>query len=422
MATWQPPEGVQKRSAQTASAILWAMHIGGEIRSPGGQATKMLERRMRALDLWHWGAGRNFLFVATQLAKDEWGPAVEREMTPGRRCLRITLLLKPDELPPPPSGWSAKEALEKMQVLGQAEIDLAARQDVLPNAEEAWTWPSGMREQSREMARAIVWTLHDLGGVVTSTEGYAVRDLFEQIAKRTPCEPDDTTRYLLQRMYGHDDGITYYGRQILAKAGSARKCHRIELLVNEDELPRRPEGMRVPARPVKQKARVLAVKKAEPEPPSLSPPVANGQSTLNKADDQIDRQLEAAPLPPTPKPAVATPAPVEGVLDPIDLILAAQRLMTDAILQIASSVPPVAEMDPLVDDTVLRRLNETLNENQRLRRKVAEASLARDAKVKEVDIVKRALAETQANLDAVRGHVATKKNETARLMRETPRP
>lgn len=392
--TWEPPATTQKRSRQTASAILWGLYIGGEATSETGQATKVLERRMRGLDLWQSGAARNYLFVCTKLATPEWGEAISRDMTSTRRCRSIRLNLSIEDMPPPPVGWSAKKALEKAEAVVAAESDSPSRLEKRELQEDGWVWPTGMRNDTQNTVRAILWTLHDLGGAIESDRGHATQMLLEETEQRTGVKMDHTARWLLSRLWGAEDGVAYFGRQVLERTGDLRQNYRIDLLLPEASMPRRPvvlegaadgeddrDGDAVPAGVEEQvfQPEVLGAA-SEPEPETAPPEVA--------VDD-----------------------------DPIDLLLAAQRLTTQAILAFAARPQPFT-VDPLVDDTVLRRLSDALEDNQRLRRRASEMEAARNAKMKEVDTVRRLLAETQANLDAVRGAVS--RNGTDRLMRQAP--
>lgn len=384
MKKWSPPQTAQRQSRETASAILWALHMGGPVESAGGQATKMLERRMRALKLWKQSSSKNFLYIATRLATPEWGNAIKREAKDNGRCVRIALRIDPDSLPTPPAGWSAKDAILQAETIAATEVDKPARERSRDNAEGNWIWPAGVRETSREIVRAILWTLHDLGGTVRSQEGYAPSVLTNAVEERTGLEATDTMRYLLVRLYD-ETAVDYYGRPVLARQGTDRHTHQLKLMVSEEDMPRRPEAMPQPA-------------KVETPEPEVAPVATNGT---------------------TPQPALPVPQSESSPLDPIDLVMAAQRLLTEAVLQIASQPtvsPAVAD-----HDVVLRRLNDALEENQRLRRRVSEAELAREGKVKEVDAVKRLLAETQANLDALRGPAANKAKEIEKMMRERPK-
>jgi hypothetical protein len=65
-------------------------------------------------------------------------------------------------------------------------------------------------------------------------------------------------------------------------------------------------------------------------------------------------------------------------------------------------VPSAPAQQPQADEDALRRLSDALAENERLRRRVADAEETAVARSKEVTSLRTALRRTQANLDAFR--------------------
>jgi hypothetical protein len=265
-----------------------------------------------------------------------------------------------------------------------------------------WTWPRYSREATQRTISALLWTLKDMGGTIESTSGRAGSALADEAAKRgTPIHPQVNLSQLIGEL---DTGI--YGGCIKRDTG-IRRTYAITLLLAEDEMPPKPRHLR-----------------AAPEKTLFVQPVASDP------DPEPEPEPEPIPVPPEPQPepVVDTAVVVETVEPVIPPLVVVSDEPLDLALTAATSVAKVIEAllvrgaeakgEPSPDaEEMAVRLAQTIEENNRLRRKVNDLSETVQAKAKECEGLHKALRVSEANLKTLRETVAvgSRERDVARL-------
>lgn len=291
-----------------------------------------------------------------------------------------------------------------------------------PTRPKRWKWNSFTRESTQQTIRCLLWTLHELGGSIEDSSGRCGRELVAASRERgyipnhihDPFVGRPVSGSLSQLLHELDSG-NYAGT--IARQCNGKRTFKITLLLDEDQLPPKPMAVTTKkveptapkpkigdTRPAPEPARVItkeaadAVLKPAPTPP---PPVAP-----TAADDSDTGQVELPAgldiAPPISEPDVVLPVvPPLVVADAgvIDLLLEVQQLVMKATVAAATEMGGPNEPRQTDDyDDLTRRLAETLEENNRLRRKCNEQRETLMAKVKENEALRKAMAIAQNNI------------------------
>lgn len=266
----------------------------------------------------------------------------------------------------------------------------------------AWTWPKQTTDKLKNAVAGVLWELYD-NGDIEAPSGTAVPILRRRLEERPrPYRLPPATAYLFRQLeeggrYGH-----CIDRQLNGTA-----VRSIRLRLSEEELPR-PRPWPAPKR------EEPAPEPTEQPAPEVEPaPVAEPEATFDgRGIAVVGPRLDTAQVP-------------VGADDAIAKLLLVQSLATDVILDLAEMAGRQAAQAPSEDGALLHRMSQALEENNRLRRNLAEVTETLRARTKEVDTVRKALRQTQANLDALR--TGSQVNDSGfralnKMMTERPRP
>jgi len=299
-----------------------------------------------------------------------------------------------------------------------------------------------VRDHTRQTATAILWTLFDLGGEFKSGHGYAGRELIEEAVKlgyRIPAYYRAKNSGLSQLLTEMDNG-RYGGLIERDTRGNAKKTYSIRLLVDEADLPTRPARLSVQPEanggPTDPRTTQEPKPKGDDDEP-VDPRTIEPGPITTPAVPQTDPAPEPEPDDPQPEPdereheenveveeltdnttverslSVAAeqgevvlpkvPGLTLVATEPMDALLMIQQLTMQGILALATQVgqAPAAAPEQGDLDALKAQLGTTLEENQRLRRKLAEASETLQAKVKENEGLRKALMLANGNLKAL---------------------
>lgn len=259
-----------------------------------------------------------------------------------------------------------------------------------PQPIRRWQWPAGTHEKSMQTVPAILWTLHELGGEIHDKRtGFALSKLVSEAERMGwPVHPGTNMSQMLANL---EDGR--YGR-IIERETNGRKTYTIRLLLSEAELPPRPNKVKsYPVESVPKKS-VFAAK------------VKSATETVEEEVDRLKAMLEADTAPESETPELVVPSipPLMVVSDdPMDLLLQIQQLSMTAVMALATSIgTPVPSPDNSAErDAERARLATTLEENNRLRRKLNEATETLVSKTKQCEALQKALALANNNLATI---------------------
>lgn len=283
----------------------------------------------------------------------------------------------------------------------------------LTDAPQPWRWGQYVREETKVTVPALLWTLHDMGGGIKSSDGRAAHHLAEMAKKRGmpfhPVHQPAAGRKTgsLSQLMGELDRGRYAGS--ISREVNGKRTLRITLLLAPEQMPPRPHPVvtrqvepTAPAKP-KTPARFgnVAFKATQDTPDVTQQPV------FVQSAPPVDPQPEPEPTPapePQPEPVVddAAKETVVGQVAVVGHLLNIQDLAIEAVKALLSTPAPERPVGDDRDyDQLAARLATTLEENNRLRRKLAESQETAVAKHKEAEGLRRALINTQNNLRAI---------------------
>jgi hypothetical protein len=286
-----------------------------------------------------------------------------------------------------------------------------------------WKWALYTRSETMQSIPAFLWALKDMGGVCADKSGRAPARVFAHAEKMgTPLHPRSAPSAMLREL----ENGTYAGA--IKRTKGSRQTYRIELLLTDEQMPPKP----LPVKTTKIEPERLAVKprdveselaKAPKDGDTVNIPKADGGTGPRPADPTPEPKPHPGPTPgprpedPNTKPELAVvppgPAPelVEPTLppivavpasDPLNALLEIQGLAMQAVLGLAQQMGQGVDPQDAADrDAEKARLATTLEENQRLRRKVNDLTETIVAKSKENEAMRRALMTAQSNLAAI---------------------
>lgn len=269
-----------------------------------------------------------------------------------------------------------------------------------------WHWGNMARAATRQTVPALLWTLHELGGHIEDPSGQCSRRLIEAAKERGyPIAPvHDST---LVRNAGSGGAMSQVFNELevgryagcIARTINGKRTLRIDLLLDESELPPKP-------RPVVTRQ---VAPTAPPRPPAPAAAVEpNGDAPLRVAN--------AAPVPEPVQPTLPPLTMVDSTA--VDLLLQIQQLSVQATLACAADVGRTAT--PVLsehDEAVAERLASTLEENNRLRTKVNDLAETMRAKAKENEALRKQIMLLQNNLRAIQEASANAPNVERNLAR-----
>jgi hypothetical protein len=265
-----------------------------------------------------------------------------------------------------------------------------------------------VRDHTRQLAYALLWTLFDLDGELRSASGNANRELVAEAHKlgyRIPPYYLSMGSGLSQVIREMDHG-RFAG--LVSRELGSRKTYAIKLLLTEDQMPPRPARLSIQA--IEANGGPTDPRTTqEPKPPQQAPvttpsvPPELPETPEPKVDDpQPEPDVEAEQLT-DEATLLSVPSMSVEATEPIDALLMIQHLAMQAALGIASVIGQVPAPAPEGDemDAIKVKLAETLEENQRLRLKCNANAETAHAKAKECDALRKALMVSSSNLKAM---------------------
>jgi len=277
------------------------------------------------------------------------------------------------------------------------------------NTRGPWQWHMA-RESSMVSIPVILWTLHELGGEITDEGGHCGALVLEEAGKRgwyvhpthQPGQRSGGYSQLLQEL----ETGRYGG--CISRDINGKRTYAIRLNLSEAEMPRKPQPVVTkkvePTKPVPRDVAEALVKPrigdTRPAPVAPTPP---------PAPTPTPRPMAAQDKAPSPTLAVATDTPTPTTVEPtIPPMLAITGNLADVLTQIQQlsfqawmlSVTGTETAPPVSDEQAVR-LAETLEENNRLRRKCNDQSETLRATLKERDGLRQQIMLLQNNLRVV---------------------
>jgi hypothetical protein len=256
-----------------------------------------------------------------------------------------------------------------------------------------WEWPEGTRRRTQQLIPAMLWALHH-GGPAHSPRGHANGVLYERMLSMGAPEAwlvgDQRIATAAREL---EDGR--YGKVIHRETrGKPKRVFTLSLLPPFNDPANLPPDPYValarderPKGADKLDALMRGEELTEEDVDRAVVDVAVGAAlgAVNGPHLQEVREVQATAngLPPEP-------------LDFVDRLLMIQRLANEVLIDLVT----VAANAPAMPDDG-SRLAVALDENQRLRRKLADATESAVAHKREAEAVRRAAKQTQANLDAL---------------------
>jgi hypothetical protein len=311
-----------------------------------------------------------------------------------------------------------------------------------------WKWALYTRAETRQSIPAFLWALKDMGGVCADKSGRAVSKVVAHAEKMgTPIHPRSHPSAMIREL----ESGAYAGA--IERVKGVRQSYRITLKLADEQMPPKPNArVKVVSTVVeddewieKQLAKASKAtdtvnipaaggtgpRPADPEPEPKPHP---GPEPGPRPDDPNVNQVALAVVPPEPPVKAVEPAlpPIVAVTasDPLNTLLEIQGLAMQAVLGLAQQMGTgVDPAEAAERDEEKTRLAATLEENQRLRRKVNDLSETLVAKSKENEAMRKALMVAQNNLRAIqeastgapdRERQLTNLKATQRFMQERP--
>jgi len=290
-----------------------------------------------------------------------------------------------------------------------------------------WKWALYTRSETRQSIPAFLWALKDMGGVAEDKQGG--RAMAKVIAHAeemgTPLHPRSHPSAMIREL----ERGAYAGA--IERVKGEKRTYRITLNLTDEQMPPKP----APAR-VKVESTVVATtsnddewieqqltkaggtgpRPVEPEPEPKPHPGPSGEPRPD--DPNVKPELSVVPV----EPPVASIEPVLPPLavvsstDPLNALLEIQSLAMQAVLGLAQQIGQGVDPQEAADrDAEKNRLATTLEENQRLRRKVNDLTETAMAKAKEIEAMRKALMVAQSNLSAIQKASADAPNRERQL-------
>ena len=268
-----------------------------------------------------------------------------------------------------------------------------------------WKWALYTRAETMQSIPAFLWALKDMGGVCADKHGRAPSMVITHAEKiGIPIHPRSNVSAMVREL----ETGAYAGA--IARTKAPTRTYRVELLLTDEQMPPKP----FPVKTTKVEPERLAVTekpKADggtgprPADPTPEPKPHPGPPPGPRPEDP-NTKPELAVVPPGPAPELVEPAlpPIVAVpaSDPLNALLEIQGLAMQAVLGLAQQMGQGVDPQDAADrDAEKARLAATLEENQRLRRKVNELTETIVAKGKENDAMRKALMVAQSNLAAI---------------------
>jgi hypothetical protein len=291
-----------------------------------------------------------------------------------------------------------------------------------------WAWPRFTNERTKRSIPAVLWALHEMGGEVADPQSGRVPAKIVAKAQELgwPVHPGTNTSMLFAEL---ENGR--YGR-CLYRETNGKRTFLVRLLLTDEEMPPKPHAIKTyKVDKVKPESVFASAPPIEPDP---EPEPEQPTPAPKPVPDDPNVTLAVAP---EPEPEVVAPtiSPLVGVdagIDPIDLLFDIQRLSMTAVVALATTAgtPDINPDNSDERDAERARLATTLEENNRLRRKLNEATETLVAKSKEIEALRKALAIAQNNLRAVQDAANAAPNReralanlrnTQKFMSEKPR-
>ena len=263
-----------------------------------------------------------------------------------------------------------------------------------------WVWPRYSRDYNQRSVSALLWTLHDLGGVVESSAGRAGSVLLAACEDRgTPIAPRTNPAAIWSEL--EEGGI--YGNCI-HRDKRPKRTDKITLLLTEAEMPPKPRHLKAAADRtifVQPVASAPEPEPAEPEPAPVPP---------EPQPEPVEDIIEDIVSPEIPPLVVVSDEPIDVALSLADGV---SRLVQALLVQGAE---PKGESSPDAEEQAVR-LAQMIEENNRLRRKVNDLTETVRAKGTECEGLHKALRVSEANLKTLRETVAgsSRERDLARL-------
>jgi hypothetical protein len=295
----------------------------------------------------------------------------------------------------------------------------------------SWKWGGFVHASTRMSVPALLWTLHDMGGVIEDASGKAPTKLAQMALSRG---------FAVHASHHGGQGLSTLMAQLergrmagcIERELNGKRTLKITLLLNPEELPPRPairkpqigDSRPAPGAVAQPKQRSVFVQPvpdapdtegpyaAVPEPEPTEPEPVPVPDAPDRPQPRPDDPNVATTLAVVEDPAEAPVEPVEPVIpplvllspedDPIARLFAIQNDLVAATMAIATMAAPVVhEVMESADPKQAERLAQTLEENNRLRAKVNTLTETVRAKTAEADAFKRQVLVLQNNLRAM---------------------
>lgn len=277
-----------------------------------------------------------------------------------------------------------------------------------------WKWGPFVKESSRNVIPALLWTLHDLGGVIEDhPRGRCGFKLISEAVKRGYVLPKSYTNPSsgsLSSLLGELDFGLYAG--CIARDKNAKRTFKMTLLLSEDELPPRPHPVKTTkvqptVKAITAKQRPIApVAVFVPKDEDSVEPEPDVETVPEPEVTEPDEQPFQPELPDVPQPEVEDIAVIPPLLtvdandDAFMLMLEASQLIARAMIATNMRTPARTEPSDTDIDEAAKRMADTIAENQRLRRQLNEARETANARAKEAEGLRKALTVAHGNLKA----------------------
>lgn len=275
----------------------------------------------------------------------------------------------------------------------------------MPTKTKTWEWPPYTHLTRQRLIAAILWELAE-GGDVVDSSGRATIKLGTRLKRWHISVPQNMAKVFV-------DLETTYGRCI-AREVNGRRTYAIRLLLDREKLPPRPTGVAEIDTDDYDEADEVEVDEVEVDE------VEADEVDVPETPEEVDDDDWGEPFDDDGAfEILETPEPKAE--HTVDRLLLIQSLATEVLMDVAQLA--AATTQPAADEAALTRLAETLDENARLRRHLAEAKGVAVARANEAEMLRRSLRQVQANLDALRtGAMANDEGFRAldRIMREAP--